>query len=437
MEHVGSKKRCITIFIQGHGQLIYGDIIPENDAKRVSMLNFTGGVERYGTMESYCKPVMIKHNKGVDITNVKLYGPQLDIMVLEYLHHVYRETNELIHPNDRCLESDHALKVITEGLPLVYANRSIPYFHDILDAPEIMPEPAEPFVIQHPYNDKNYSLYPAKHENCSLTTSDCSAGGKCVLLQKNRQYCPEYGITIVHSSNEDDLAWTLSGIPIGGDLLQVNLNQYDGHSEIIKEFFEDEWEEPQITRMKSTYKHWRDKIENRYFIKQRELKQKIQHIKSTQSEETDNELLDKYTNDLKSLNSDHIEMVTKYDTMTRMLNVHTPILKQSYELLPRIKLSDIIDIFINGMGFHQLYIIDPSCNGFDIHVTVKQANDVDTEVRRRSGKRLSYKKVYNNLDSESVKSIPVKPFNITRKRASTFGGYNKCSRKSKSKSRRR
>lgn len=430
MEHSNSKKRCITLFIQGHGKLIYGNIIPEDDAKRVSMLNFSGGAERCGTMESCCKPVTIKHNKGADISGVKLYGPQLDMMVIEYIHHVYYETNELIRPNNRCLESEHAMKVINEGLPLVYANRNIPYFHDIVDAPEIMPEPAEPFVIQKPYNDKNYSLYPNIHENCSSTTSDCSEG-KCVLLQKNKQYCPEYGITIVHSSNEDDLAWTLAGIPIGGDLLQVNLNQYDSQNDITTEFLDEYSEEPQFTHQKSTYKHWKGKLENRYFIKQRDLKQKIQHIKTRQGEEIDNELLDKYTNDLKSINSKHREMVTKYDLMTRILDVHTPISKQSYELLPRIKLSDIIDIFINGMGFHQLYIIDPSCNVFDVIVTVEQVNDVDTKVRRRSGKRPYYKKVYNNLDLESIKSIPKRPFNITRKRANTFGG-KKCKRKGKS-----
>jgi hypothetical protein len=418
-----SGKKCITIFIQAHGEVITGSIIPEDLAKSVSILNFPGGVDRYGTMEASCPPVKISHNKYARMCDVKLYGPQLDMMVLEYIHHVYSQTNKLSLPSVSCLESQHALKVINDGLPLVYANKGIPYFHGITND-EVMSEPTEPFVIHIPYNDKNYTLHPSLHEDCSSSPDECSSG-HCTLLDSMKQLCPEYGITIVHSSNNDDLAWTLAGIPEGGDLLTVNLNQSEGHESFMMD--EDE-------SLPSTYTHWKNKITTKYFIRQRALRQQIGEIKTDTSgkySETRDELLGKYNYELTSLNSESKQKIGVYDNMTRVLNRDIPISMQD-ELLPKTTLSDIIDIFINCMGYDHLYIIDPSCNYCDVEVNKKQIQEIDEATRLRSGLRPSYKKVFNNPTDISIRDESEKIITGTRKRARSFGG-RKCKVKNKNK----
>lgn len=426
--HGNSDKKCITIFIQAHGEIITGNIIPEDVAKSVSILNFPGGADRLGTMDATCPPVKIGHNKYARMCDVKLYGPQLDMMVLEYIHHVYSETNKLSFPTDNCLESQHALRVTRDGLPLVYANKGIPYFHGIT-SDEVMPEPTEPFVIHSPYNDKNYSMHPSAHEECSSSSEECSMG-RCTLLDSMKQLCPEYGITIVHSSNKDDLSWTLAGIPKNGDLLTVNLNHSEGHSSITL----DEEEDESLVSLPSTYTHWKNKLLSKYFIIQRRLKQKIREIETNKTgeySETGGELLSKYNVELTSINGEIKRKVEVYDNMTRVLNRDIPISMQD-GLRPKTKLSDIIDIFINCMGYDHLYIIDPSCNYCDVEVNQKQIQEIDEATRLRSGLRPSYKKVYNNPTDISIKDESEKITTGTRKRARSFGG-RKGKNKGKSK----
>lgn len=423
-----SNKKCITLFIQAHGEIITGNIIPEDVSKSVSILNFPGGADRFGTMDAKCPPVKIGHNKYARMCDVKLYGPQLDVMVLEYIHHVYSETTKLSFPSNNCLESQHALRVARDGLPLVYANKGIPYFHGITND-EVMPEPIEPFVTHAAYNDKNYSMHPIAHEECSSSHEECNAG-QCTLLDSMKQLCPEYGITIVHSSNKDDLSWTLAGIPKNGELLSVNLNHSEGHSSITITLNEEEDES--LDSLPSTYTYWKNKLVSQYFIIQRGLKQKIREIeinKTGEYSETGVELLSKYNLELTTINSEIKRKVEVYNNMSRILNRDIPISMQD-GLLPKTKLSDIIDIFINCMGYDHLYIIDPSCNYCDVDVNQKQIQEIDEATRIRSGLRPFYKKVYNNPTDISIKGESEKITTGTRKRARSFGG-RKCKNKSK------
>jgi hypothetical protein len=61
------------------------------------------------------------------------------------------------------------------------------------------------------------------------------------------------------------------------------------------------------------------------------------------------------------------ERFRKYDMMTNQIDRYTPSssLSPSKEaLLPEVTLDELIDIFINGMKYDHIYIIDPTCNSY-------------------------------------------------------------------------
>ena len=467
-------KRCITLFIQAHGFSLIDNIIPENDAQYVTTLNFPGGVGRSGLAKNFCNRVKIGHNKNAGVCDVKLFETQLDMMTIEYIHHVYYEiVNGLIEHNNQCLESVHAFKVLSDGLPIVYANANIPYFHSKTNI-EFGIEQVEPFVIETPYIDKEYMIYPNEHEECDKRTSDCKSG-KCNLRSQEEQLCPEYGITVVHSSNIDDLAWTLAGIPKRGKIQTANLNQSEGHSLIVQ----DDYDEDMESALPSTYTHWRDKLKQLFIVNKRDLNQKkriilenfltiepneynkivweeynkinennpkeynkfITEEYNKISQENQYEIkisnqskkafleLKKTFRDIEILDNEYTKRLAVYDLMTKELDISLPISKQN-RILPSVRLSDIIDIFINGMGFDHIYIIDPSCNNCDFPTETPRNRDrireLDIQTRIRSRKRPVYTKRKNTPHDITINTRTIrKSHSKTRKRANTFGGNKK------------
>ena len=123
-----------------------------------------------------------------------------------------------------------------------------------------------------PHYNKLFSLYPNTHEYCNTNTGDCE-GGRCKLLRERQRSCPEYGITVLHSSIPMDTEYTLAGLPMVNDItiekenrLAINLNQMEGHKPLkIKNDDADENEDDNEddnhpSQKISSYTFWKKKL---------------------------------------------------------------------------------------------------------------------------------------------------------------------------------
>jgi hypothetical protein len=397
-------KKCITICIQGHGGVVRSksgavDIINSKLRHNVSILNIPGGVGSSGLMQANCAKMTVKGSKKRGISDINLCGEALDIMSMEYFHNLYDELSK--KPNiTGCDVSKEGIEIIRENIPLIYGKANIPYFHDEDD---VVSNPTEAYRLSNPYYNKLFTMYPNTHEYCDSETSDCKIKkcdmeqcqmGKCKLLRKELRDCPEYGITVVHSTIPSDREYTLGGLPMIYDniniqeknRLAVNLNQNEGHNplkimngdddgdgddEYIDEFDEDGNTPP---RKESCYEFWKVKLSHNETRETREIQSNITYYRRKKQGSPENIELgkecDRRIKKLEELQKKirlvWFNRITVYDLMTNVFERDIPIStlpSEEVETLPRVTLEQLIDIFINGMKYDHIYIIDPTCNG--------------------------------------------------------------------------
>ena len=425
-------KKCITIFIQGHGSIVRKsdglDFINSGLRNNVSILDIPGGISRSGLMAAECPKMTIRGSKKRSISDVNLCGQAIDIMSMEYLHNLYRELSKKSNGTG-CDVSKEGIEIIKENIPLIYGNADIPYFHS---TDEVMSNPSEPYKLSNPHYNKLYSMYPNTHEYCDPQKGNCEMG-QCKLLRKRLRTCPEYGITVIHSSIPSDLEYTLSGLPIVYDndieeenRLAINLNQDEGHKSLrikqddddVDEYVDDYDEDGKETPKKhSSYTFWKLKL-TRYKIQEtREIQSHITyHQRKKQGYNGDIELIEEEDKKIRKL-QDLLkktevvwqERITTYNTMTNVFERHIPrstLTKEEERMLPRVTLSNLIDIFINGMKYDHIYIIDPTCNSCDFtgsrssKLLKVAAHDILERVRTKTNRSsmipIVYKKRYNN-----------------------------------------
>jgi len=388
-EDVG--KKVVTLFISAHGSSVLGDRL-SNLAKKVNILNFAGGIHTSGMMKRKCPELTIGHEPSYGCSAATLLGPQLDIMALQYIHHVYHELSQSSHLTPSQV-SNRSLKIIYDKIPLVYANAKIPYFHNHY-VEDITSEPQTPFTLRHPTLNKYYSMYPTDHENCSSTKEEC-IGGLCRLRPREEHICPEYGITIVHSTEAEDMPYTLAGVSNTDNSTRVNLNDSEGHKGHEKTNTDGSVSYSYI----STYEYWKqrlskhltptltedvenielleskipllskeqldielNKIYDKTSLKPAEMADKTKVLRSTNA---------KYDNKIKKLKKVRNTLTGKYEDVMSKYETMASELSESHK--PSIYLSDIIDIFI-GMGFDKIHIIDPTCNSCDFPEKPEQGN---------------------------------------------------------------
>jgi hypothetical protein len=173
----------------------------------------------------------------------------LDIKIVDYIQNIYYHNNDITLPE------------LSDPLRKLYkmCKRTFP----------------SGFKITYPRSERGFVFEPNPHENCVMCTED--DGPRCLLeRQVGKRSCPEYGLTVVMSTDPDDFNYTLI------------TNDERKHSNI---------------HMNSSAKHhWLRKINPTY----------------------------------KNLFND---MITE----------------------KHILLSDLVDIFIKGLGFTHIDIIDPTC----------------------------------------------------------------------------
>lgn len=444
-------KKCITICIQGHGSNMNNsgleNFIKSDLRKNVSILNIPGGISTSGLMVSECNKMTVRGSKKRGISDVSLCGQAVDIMTMEYFHNVYRELSN--RPNGiGCDVSKEGIEIIKENIPLIYGNADVPYFHSEDDT---MSNPTEPYKLNKPHHNKLYSMYPNTHEYCNTETGNCEMG-QCKLLRKSLRTCPEYGITVIHSTIPTDSEYTLSGLPIVYDInieeenrLAINLNQDEGHKQLKIKHDDDEYEEytdeydengNEIIKKDSSYIFWKRKL-MRYKIQEtREIQGAITYYqrKKQNSEEVDKKIRI-LQGKLKKLEVIWQERLTAYNNMTNVFERHIPrstLTIEEEDMLPYVTLADLIDIFINGMKYDHMYIIDPTCNSCTftgqrptkLFKTV--AHDILERVRTKTDRPTNtpivYTKRYNN-PSEGSTNLR-KNMNIL-KRTKSIGGKRK------------
>lgn len=343
------EKKSITIFIQGHGELLMNDesleIIPLKKAKKVTMLNIPGGVFIPGISDMVPNKMTIPANVKKNIPEIEIEVPQVDLKVIDYLHKSYKALDDN-HKHDKNFNVDkEGMELSKQNIHLIYANSGIPYFHEsVLES--ISRKPVEPVVKRTPVYDKIFLLHPTEHEDC-LYEKGCN-DGRCTHKEREFRVCPEYGITIVHSSVTEDNPYTLSGIEYG-NRLYVNLNQDESRNRIG-------------SRQYSTYEYWGRKLDSGLMKRMNILDEDIRKISSLTSNENMIQDLDNLREQSLDYNSSQEH---NYETMTGIFDIDKSVADMSWietMYLPKVTLSEIIDMFIDGMGYDHLYIIDPTCN---------------------------------------------------------------------------
>ena len=437
-------KKCITICIQGHGYIERTDgvidTIKSDVRKNVSVLDIPGGIARKGLMESNCSTMTMRGSKQRGVSDVMLCGQALDVMSMEYFHHLYHELSkkESISP---CDISKEGIETIVDNIPLIYANANIPFFHYNNPERDVTTLPQESFKLITPHYNKLYTLYPTTHEYCNSVTSNC-AGGKCKLLRPHQISCPEYGITVLHSSVPTDKEYTIAGLPMVNDInieqenrLAINLNQMEGHKSLKMRLDDDEEQPIQDPKKQSCYNFWKLKL---LHYKTRELGVVQGHI-TYQEKKNDTERqqtkIDKLKEDYKKIDRDWRRRLDNYNAMANIFDRFTPrsmLTDEEYDMLPYVTLEDLIDIFVNGMKYDHIYIIDPTCNSckFDgnrpsklLKMTAHNYRErIRTKTNRPSFLPVEYVKRYNNPSEGSNRPrVTIKDYKKTK----SIGGRRK------------
>lgn len=462
-------KKCITVCVQGHGEIISKDgvvdFIKESVREHASILTIPSGIGRKGLMYEECPKMTMRGSKNKGVSDVLLCGQALDVMAMEAFHSVYHELSK--KPNmTGCEIAKDGIQFITDNIPLVYANIEVPYFHQHNPKRDITIQPSEAYKLTKPHYNKLFSLYPNTHEYCNPDTSDCE-GGECKLLRERQRGCPEYGITVLHSSVPSDNEYTITGLPMVNDItiekenrLAINLNQMEGHEPLkIKndddgddgddEYFdEDGNQKPQKI---SSYIFWKKKLIHYKIHEIREIqnhityqqRKKEAYIKDSEiSEEEKQPILLQLDEKIKKLKGKMAtferiwqERLFKYDMMTNELDRFIPrssLTASQEKLLPEVTLVDLIDIFVNGMKYDHIYIIDPTCNSCEFEgsrssklLKMTAHNYVErirTKTDRPSFLPIEYVRHYNN-PSEGTNNPRERMRDL--KRTKSIGGKRK------------
>jgi hypothetical protein len=180
--------KAVTLFIQGHGKEDINTAF--ENKKKVQLLSFVGKAGELGTMK-LCK----QYN----------YEP-IDVVILDFLYTQYRNSDNLSKE-----EQKKKIIEIAGEFPDIYKKCGIVYDNG--------------FTLTWPRFEREFILEPAPHENCRVCnekpSKQCNSKRCLPERRKHKICCPEYGLTVVSSSFEKDIDFTLSG---SNDRIQCNMN---------------------------------------------------------------------------------------------------------------------------------------------------------------------------------------------------------------------
>jgi len=153
----------VTIFIQGHGLQEYDTISKDQDVNLLSFCGYPGDVGRMAICPN---------------------GKSIDIEAINKIMACYKSPNT----------QDEIYKTLETPLEKLYRNCGIKFRKG-------------GFNYTFPKYQRYFQLKPNPHENCRVCEE--YGQGRCLNLRERDRYCPEYGITVVKSSNDQDYSYTL------------------------------------------------------------------------------------------------------------------------------------------------------------------------------------------------------------------------------------
>jgi hypothetical protein len=167
----------VTLYIQGHGE---EDVQISQGIEGVRLLSFAGSAGVLGSMKK--------------CTN----GEMVDIVTLKFLQQMYK--------TDTTLETQEMLfdDILPDSLKDIYEN-----FCNINFV-------GGGFKKTYPKTERTYFFAPNEHEDCRICKGQINditgkISHRCLPIRDaNSKYCPEYGITVVSSSFEEDHSFTLA-----------------------------------------------------------------------------------------------------------------------------------------------------------------------------------------------------------------------------------
>jgi hypothetical protein len=163
---------AVTIFIQGHGAEMPSQPFAKVDG--VSLLSFSGSPGELGEMR-FCD------NNGLSI----------DINAIQYIHNKYKNSSSSINQTKIYSELPDGLRNLYEDCEIFYKNSG--------------------FITTYPHVQRIFYLKPNTHENCVKCVK--SGNNRCIYKRDpNTKSCPEYGITVVASTDPRDNGATLATI---------------------------------------------------------------------------------------------------------------------------------------------------------------------------------------------------------------------------------
>jgi hypothetical protein len=164
-----TEESSVTIFIQGHGREMPSQPFAKVDG--LSLLSFSGSPGELGEM-NFCKN-----------------GEQIDVMAIKYIHKQYKNSSN---------NQENIYKKLPDGLRNLYEGCDIFYKNS-------------GFITTYPHSQRVFYLKPNTHENCVKCVE--SGDNRCIFKRDlNTMYCPEYGITVVASTDPRDNGTTLATI---------------------------------------------------------------------------------------------------------------------------------------------------------------------------------------------------------------------------------
>jgi hypothetical protein len=235
--------------------------------------------------------------------------------------------------------------------------------------------------------------------------------------------------------------------------LSINLNQKEGHEPLnVRDDDHEEIESGnQIPTKKSSYIFWKMKllhyklqeimvIQNHitYQKKMREIYNNDMEISEEKKQQLllqQDEKIKKLKDTMTILDRRWRDRLFTYDMMTNAIDRFTPrsmLSDKQEDLLPEVTLEDLIDIFVNGMKYDYVYIIDPTCNSYKFQgnrqskllkmVAHNYVERIRTKTDRPSFLPIAYVKRYNN-PSEGT-NIPLRN-RVNVRRTKSIGGTKK------------
>ncbi len=273
----------VTIYIQGHGaeHLVR---IPDKSFfydkyDSVSLLSFCGFIGEDGIM-SFCR-----------LENGELIP--IDILAINVLHDLYFENSKKRREKRSPMEM---IEHIIPTLRRVYKKCGI----NLMD---------EGFKITYPYLERSFFFKRPEHEDCK----SCVKKGDPECIKRSCSICPEYGITVIDSTDEMDYYNVLASPPFTDPPLNENICEFRKRVN---------WSNP------DTLEYWRSKA--------------IQYA---------------------SKHLDDFNFTTLKEMEDRIEYIFSTIKEDGHVFL-----AELIELF-KMMGFEKIHFVDPTCRNCGVTVT--------------------------------------------------------------------